>query len=80
MGLSVIVERVSEEQVRIVVWNGQRSLAVLDLLELPTETSRFDVKLELARGPRPSKLLREFATNGVDYGAKPHRRPRQELH
>ena len=80
MGLSVIVERVSEEQVRVVVWNGQRSLAVLDLLELPTRVSRFDVQLELARGFRPSKLVRDFATNGVDYGAGPHPRPLHELH
>ena len=80
MGLSVIVERVSEEQVRVVVWNGQRSLAVLDLLELPVQLSRFEVKLELARGSRPSKLVRDFASNGVDYGARPHRRRLHGLH
>ena len=74
MGLNVIVERVSEEQVRVVVWNGQRSLAVLDLLELPARRSRFDVRLQLARGLRPSKLVRDFASNGVDYGERPHRR------
>ena len=71
MALAVIVEHVSEERLRVVVWNGQRAVASLDLRELPTRVSRFDVLLELSRGSRRAKLLRDFATNGVDYGTHP---------
>ena len=73
MALAVIVEHVSEERLRVVVWNGQRALASLELRELPTRVSRFDVQLALSRGRRSEKLVRDFATNGVDYGTHPRR-------
>ncbi len=67
MTLSLITEHVREDRVRVTIWNGYRVIASLDVSELEEPSSRFDVEVELARGDRPPKRLRDFATTGVRY-------------
>ena len=76
MTLSLITEHVSEDRVRVTIWNGYRVIATLDVHELATAVSRFDVQLQLARGERPTKLLHDFATMGVEYEARTAARDR----